>query len=343
MGFTVMESFMDRWSCAARRERAPPCACTSASSRGTRPFRAARERAALPKQRRPDKLARAQSGDQQAREALVKENLALVKFIVKRFAGRGAEYDDLYQYGCLGLLKAVDRFDPNYPVRFSTYAVPVIMGEIRRYLRDDGPIHVSRTIHERARRIGAFMQDYEAEHGFSPSVDEIASALGMESGDVLLALNSRGRVRSLNEPVGGEGDLRLMDVVGTEPMARGGRAPDAFKAAQGPDRRGAHADRPALLQIPHPDPDRPGHGHLPGAGLPHGEPHPQAHAGAWPGRTTKKDRSPYRLRSVICRFRLTPRRLRCRRSRRWRSNPSRSRRGGSCRRCRPRAAGSPRS
>lgn len=165
-----------------------------------------------------DKLARAQSGDQQAREALVKENLALVKFIVKRFQGR-AEYDDLYQYGCMGLLKAVDRFDPAYAVRFSTYAVPVIMGEIRRFLRDDGPIHVSRTIHERARRIGAFMQDYEAEHGFSPSVDETASALGMEPGDVLLALNSRGRVRSLNEPVGGEGDLRLMDVLGTEPMA----------------------------------------------------------------------------------------------------------------------------
>ena len=77
-------------------------------------------------------------------------NLALVKYIVRRFLGRGVEFDDLYQWGCLGLIKAIDRFDPDYPVQFSTYAVPVIMGEIRRCLRDDGPVHVSRTIHEQA-------------------------------------------------------------------------------------------------------------------------------------------------------------------------------------------------
>ena len=124
-----------------------------------------------------EKLIRAQAGDRAAREALVEENLALVKFIVKRFAGRGAEMEDLYQYGCLGLLKAVDRFDPNYPVRFSTYAVPVIMGEIRRYLRDDGPIHVSRTIHERARKVQAYMEAYEAEHNCQPGVGELAGAL----------------------------------------------------------------------------------------------------------------------------------------------------------------------
>ena len=163
-------------------------------------------------------LIRAHEGDQAAREALVRDNLALVKYIVKRFAGR-AEYEDLYQYGCMGLLKAIDRFDPSSPVRFSTYAVPVIMGEIRRYLRDDGPIHISRTIREYARKAGEFIQSYEAEHGREPCVDEIAQALGIEAGDVLLALNSRGRVRSLNEPVGGDGDLRLMDVLGTETMA----------------------------------------------------------------------------------------------------------------------------
>ena len=173
-----------------------------------------------PYQSAPDKLLRARSGDQLAREELVRENLALVKFIVKRFAGRGVEYDDLFQYGCLGLVKAVDRFDPAYSVRFSTYAVPVIMGEIRRFLRDDGPIHVSRTIHERARQVEAYVQAYAAEDGGQPSLAEIAGALGMEKEDVLLALNSRGRVRSLDEPVGGEGELCLKDVVGTEPMAR---------------------------------------------------------------------------------------------------------------------------
>ena len=166
-----------------------------------------------------EKLSRARDGDKAARETLVEENLALVKFIVKRFAGRGAEMEDLYQYGCMGLLKAVDRFDPSYGVRFSTYAVPVIMGEIRRYLRDDGPIHVSRTIHERARKAQAYIEAFEAEHHRQPGIHEIAGALDLEPGDVLLALNSRGRVRSLDEPVGVGGELSLKDVVGTEPMA----------------------------------------------------------------------------------------------------------------------------
>ena len=165
-----------------------------------------------------DKLARAQAGDARAREELIRENLALVKYVVKRFAGRGAEFEDLYQYGCMGLVKAVDRFDPAFGVQFSTYAVPVIMGEIRRFLRDDGPIHVSRTINERARRVDAFTQAFECERGRQPSVREIAEGLGMDGGDVLLALNARRGVRSLNEPVGREGDLRLMDVLGTEPM-----------------------------------------------------------------------------------------------------------------------------
>ncbi len=172
-----------------------------------------------PYQSAPEKLIRAHNGDLQAREELVRENLPLVKFIVRRFVGRGAEYEDLFQYGCIGLLKAVDRFDPAYSVRFSTYAVPVIMGEIRRYLRDDGPIHVSRTIHERARQVEAFLQGYESEHGCQPSLQEISEALGLDREDVLLALNSRGRVRSLDEPVGGEDGLCLKDVVGTEPMA----------------------------------------------------------------------------------------------------------------------------
>lgn len=173
---------------------------------------------AEPYQSDRDKLLRARNGDAQAREELVTENIALVKFIVKRFLGRGAEYDDLFQYGCLGLLKAVDRFDPDYPVRFSTYAVPVIMGEIRRYLRDDGPIHVSRTIHERARRVETWVRQYAQEKGAQPSVEEIAMGLGMEAGDVLLALNSRQGVRSLDERLG-DGEMSLKDVLGTEPMA----------------------------------------------------------------------------------------------------------------------------
>lgn len=165
-----------------------------------------------------EKLARARAGDKQARDELVEENIALVRYLVKRFAGRGADSEDLFGYGCMGLIKAIDRFDPAYPVQFSTYAVPVILGEIRRYLRDDGPIHVSRTIHDNARRVEAFCETWRAENGVDPDVSQLAQGLEMSKEDVLLALNARSRVRSLSEPIGAEGDLRLMDVIGTEPM-----------------------------------------------------------------------------------------------------------------------------
>ena len=161
---------------------------------------------------------RARDGDGRARAELVEENMALVRYLVKRFAGRGADAEDLFQYGCMGLLKAIDRFDPDYPVQFSTYAVPVILGEIRRYLRDDGPIHVSRTIHDNARRVEQFRTQWQEQHGAEPDIGEVAENLGISREDVLLAVNARSRVRSLNEPIGGEGELRLMDVLGDEPM-----------------------------------------------------------------------------------------------------------------------------
>lgn len=165
-----------------------------------------------------DKLARVRDGDAAAREALVRENIALVKYIVRRFVGRGVDADDLFQYGCLGLLKAIDRFDPAYPVRFSTYAVPVIMGEIRRFLRDDGPIHISRTIHERSRAVAAYSDGFFAQHARQPTVEELSSALGIDAEDVLLALNSRSEVRSLDEPASEGGGMRLLDTVGDDPM-----------------------------------------------------------------------------------------------------------------------------
>lgn len=165
-----------------------------------------------------EKLVRAHEGDAHAREELVEENLALVRYLVKRFIGRGVDSEDLFQYGCIGLLKAIDRFDPEYEVQFSTYAVPVILGEIRRYLRDDGPIHVSRTIHDNARRIELFCSEWRESRCEEPGVNEVADGLNMSREDVLLAVNARNRVRSLNEPIGSEGDLRLMDVIGNEPM-----------------------------------------------------------------------------------------------------------------------------
>lgn len=162
-------------------------------------------------------LVRARGGDLQARERLVQENIALVKFIVKRFLGRGVEYDDLFQFGCMGLLKAIDRFDPSFQAQFSTYAVPVIMGEIRRYLRDDGPIHISRTLRELSRRVEDYLENSDG--AGSQSVQEIADALGAERGDVLLALNVKRPMRSLDETLGGDDGPRLMDVVGEDTMA----------------------------------------------------------------------------------------------------------------------------
>ena len=147
---------------------------------------------------------------------MVEENLKLVHYVLKRFRDRGAEYEDLYQYGCMGLLKAIDRFDPGYGVRFSTYAVPVIMGEIRRFLRDDGSVHVSRTIHDNALRIERFRAGYIAENRREATVGEIAQATGLDREDVLLALNVNRGVRSLNESIGKDGDMRLMDVIGED-------------------------------------------------------------------------------------------------------------------------------
>ena len=149
----------------------------------------------------------------------MEENLPLVHFVLRRFRDRGAEYEDLLQYGCLRLLKAIDRFDPAYNARFSTYAVPIILGEVRRYLRDDGSVHVSRTIHDNARQVDRFREEYIRENGREPTVQEIGEGTGLDMENVLLALNARQRVRSLSEPVGPGSELRLMDVIGEESMA----------------------------------------------------------------------------------------------------------------------------
>ena len=147
------------------------------------------------------------------------ENLPLVHYVLRRFRDRGAEYEDLFQYGCMGLIKAVDRFDPAFNVHFSTYAVPIILGEVRRFLRDDGTIHVSRTIHDNAIRVERFREEFEKENLREPTVQEIGTGTGLDVENVLLALNARQRVRSLNEPAAAGGECRLMDVIGQECMS----------------------------------------------------------------------------------------------------------------------------
>ncbi|MBR3929121.1 MAG: sigma-70 family RNA polymerase sigma factor [Clostridia bacterium] len=159
----------------------------------------------------------AQAGDREAMEILVTENDALVRFVVKKFIGRGKEYEDLYQLGRIGLVKAVENFDAHFEVKFSTYAVPVIMGEIRRFLRDDHPIHISRTIRENAKKAVDFLNEYHLKHSKSPSVDEICKETNLKREDVILALDSSKPVKSLTEPVSGDSKRMIQDTVGMNP------------------------------------------------------------------------------------------------------------------------------
>ena len=135
-------------------------------------------------------ISRAQQGDEQAKEQLVTTNAPLVKSVAKRFMNRAIEYDDLYQIGCIGLIKAIARFDLSYDVRFSTYAVPMIAGEIKRFLRDDGMIKVSRSLKELAARAAAVREKLIDTHAREPSVAEIAAELGVDAEDVAEALEA---------------------------------------------------------------------------------------------------------------------------------------------------------
>lgn len=160
-------------------------------------------------------ISRAQQGDEQAKEQLVTTNAPLVKSVAKRFMNRAIEYDDLYQIGCMGLIKAIARFDLSYDVRFSTYAVPMIAGEIKRFLRDDGMIKVSRSLKELAARAAAVREKLIDTHAREPSVAEIAAELGVDAEDVAEALEAARPYASIYEPAyGTESDAMLLDTVG---------------------------------------------------------------------------------------------------------------------------------
>ena len=150
-------------------------------------------------------LRRAREGDQQAREELISGNLRLVLSVIQRFTGRGENVDDLFQVGCIGLIKAIDNFDVNMDVRFSTYGVPMIIGEIRRYLRDNSAIRVSRSIRDTAYRVHQAKEAYQAEHQREPTVDQIAQLLGIRREDVVMALDAVVEPVSLFEPIYSDG------------------------------------------------------------------------------------------------------------------------------------------
>ena len=139
-----------------------------------------------------------QQGDEAAREQLITENAGLIWSVVKRFMGRGAEADDLYQLGCLGFLKAVDGFDIAYGTQFSTYAVPKIAGEIRRFLRDDGAVKVSRTIKAQAVTIRAMRNHLASALGREPTIVEISRQTGFSPEEIALAENATAATESIN-------------------------------------------------------------------------------------------------------------------------------------------------
>ena len=160
-------------------------------------------------------IGRAHQGDKEARDTLFEENTGLIYSVARRFLGRGVEMEDLFQIGSIGLLKAVDKFDPAFEVRFSTYAIPMILGELKRFFRDDGIIKVSRSIKENQHRVYLAREKIEKELGREPSLKEIAEMLGMPPEEVAMTLDSAAEVESLYRTVyQSEGtDISLIDKI----------------------------------------------------------------------------------------------------------------------------------
>ena len=161
----------------------------------------------------------AQNGDREAEETLVVKNAALVKSIVKGYVGRGAEYEDLFQTGCIGLIKAIKGYDSQYEVRFSTYAVPMISGEIKRFLRDDGIIKVSRSFKENAVKIYRAQEKLKRETGREPTLSELSKECGLTEEEITQSLDAVREPISISEPMynsDGDSKMLLVDTVASE-------------------------------------------------------------------------------------------------------------------------------
>lgn len=161
-------------------------------------------------------LKKVRAGDRAARDELVKGNLRLVLSVIQRFSNRGENMDDLFQVGCIGLIKAIDNFDTSLDVRFSTYAVPMVIGEIRRYLRDNNSVRVSRSMRDTAYKAMQVKERVMSEQGREPSVEEIAKELELRTEDVVLALEAIAEPVSLYESVYSDGGdtIYVMDQIG---------------------------------------------------------------------------------------------------------------------------------
>ena len=156
-------------------------------------------------------ILKAQSGNKEIMTKLVTENSNLIWSIVTRFKDRGYEIEDLYQIGCIGFIKSIKRFDTNYEVKLSTYAVPYILGEINRFIRDDGPVKVSRSIKELSYKIKLIQNEYITKKGRDIQIGELAKLLKVSKEDIVIAMDSNNTVESIDRRVNDSDDLTIMD------------------------------------------------------------------------------------------------------------------------------------
>lgn len=169
----------------------------------------------MPMNSRMEQIRRAQQGEKEVRDRLISENLGLVHAVVRRFENRGHDREELFQIGSIGLMKALDKFDVTLGLAFSTYAVPMITGEIRRFLRDDGMVKVSRTLKEHAALVKREKEKFEHEKGMEPGLLELSEATGLSVEEIVLSLEANARVESIYQPVyQADGDeLLLIDQI----------------------------------------------------------------------------------------------------------------------------------
>ena len=169
----------------------------------------------LSKEEKEELFVKIKAGDEEARKIFINGNLRLVLSVIQRFYGRGENADDLFQVGCVGLIKAIDNFDLSQNVQFSTYAVPMIIGEVKRYLRDNNSIRVSRSIRDLAYKIIQYKERYTKEHGKEPTVEEVAKELEVTKEDIAFSLDAIQDPVSLQEPVYNDGaeSIYIMDQV----------------------------------------------------------------------------------------------------------------------------------
>ena len=156
-------------------------------------------------------ILKAQSGNKEIMTKLVTENSNLIWSIVTRFKDRGYEIEDLYQIGCIGFIKSIKRFDTKYEVKLSTYAVPYILGEIKRFIRDDGPVKVSRSIKELSYKIKLIQNEYITKKGRDIQIKELAKLLKVSKEDIVIAMDSNNTVESIDRKVNDSDDLTIMD------------------------------------------------------------------------------------------------------------------------------------